>query len=96
MDGANLLVAALRNERVRQLFGVPGEENLDTVEALRRSMIKLVMTRHKQTAAFIATHRRLTGEAGVWLSTPGTGALNPTTGAAYALPTVMITGQTDH
>ena len=98
MNGANLLVAALESEGVKQIFAVPGEENLDVVEALRRSTIKLVVTRHEQTAAFMAaTHGRLTGEAGVCLSTLGPGALNLTTGAAYALlgamPMVMITGQ---
>jgi acetolactate synthase-1/2/3 large subunit len=98
MNGASLLVAALENEGVKQIFGVPGEENLDVVEALRRSTIKLVVTRHEQAAAFMAaTHGRLTGEAGVCLSTLGPGALNLTTGAAYALlgamPMVMITGQ---
>ncbi len=98
MKGADLLVAALENEGVRQIFGIPGEENLDVVDALRRSKIKLVLTRHEQAAAFMAaTHGRLTGEAGVCLSTLGPGALNFTTGAAYALlgamPMVMITGQ---
>src|SRR5215468_3901869 len=98
MNGAELLVAALENEGVREIFGVPGEENLDLVEALRRSTIKLVVTRHEQAAAFMAaTHGRLTGRAGVCLSTLGPGALNLVTGAAYALlgamPMIMITGQ---
>ncbi|HJS88453.1 MAG TPA: acetolactate synthase large subunit [Steroidobacteraceae bacterium] len=98
MNGAELLVAALENEGVKRIFGVPGEENLDLLEALRRSSIELVLTRHEQAAAFMAaTHGRLTGEAGVCLSTLGPGALNLTTGAAYALlgamPMVMITGQ---
>jgi acetolactate synthase-1/2/3 large subunit len=98
MKGAELLVSALENEGVRQILGVPGEENLDLVEALRRSTIKLVVTRHEQAAAFMAaTHGRLTGRAGVCLSTLGPGALNLTTGAAYALlgamPMIMITGQ---
>src|SRR5258705_11194658 len=98
MNGAGLLVAALENEGVKQIFGVPGEENLDVVEALRRSTIKLVVTRHEQAAAFMAaTHGRLTGEAGVCLSTLGPGALNLTTCAAYAhlgaMPMIMITGQ---
>src|SRR6201993_579997 len=98
MNGAELLVAALENEGVTQIFGVPGEENLDVVEALRRSTIKLVLTRHEQAAAFMAaTHGRLTGEAGVCLSTLGPGALNLTTGAAYAqlgaMPMVTLTGQ---
>lgn len=98
MNGAELLVAALQNEGVTQIFGVPGEENLDVVEALRRSPIALVLTRHEQAAAFMAaTHGRLTGRPGVCLATLGPGALNFTTAAAYALlgamPMVMITGQ---
>jgi len=98
MTGAELLVAALANEGVTRIFGVPGEENLDVVEALRRSSITLVLTRHEQAAAFMAaTHGRLTGRPGVCLATLGPGALNFTTGAAYALlgamPMVMITGQ---
>ena len=98
MNGAELMVAALESEGVRQIFGVPGEENLDVVEALRRSTIELVLTRHEQAAAFMAaTHGRLTGKPGVCITTLGPGALNLTTGAAYALlgamPMVMITGQ---
>jgi acetolactate synthase-1/2/3 large subunit len=98
MNGAQLLVAALENEGVKRIFGVPGEENLDVVEALRRSGIELVLTRHEQAAAFMAaTHGRLTGQAGVCLTTLGPGALNLTTGAAYAqlgaMPMVMLTGQ---
>jgi len=98
MNGAELLVAALKNEGVKQIFGLPGEENLVMVEALRRSSIKLVVTRHEQAAAFMAaTHGRLTGEPGVCLTTLGPGALNLTTGAAHALlgamPMIMITGQ---
>ncbi|MFO1157921.1 MAG: acetolactate synthase large subunit [Reyranellaceae bacterium] len=98
MNGAELLVAAFETEGVKQIFGVPGEENLDVVDALRRSTIKLVVTRHEQAAAFMAaTHGRLTGEPGVCLATLGPGALNLTTGAAYAqlggMPMVMLTGQ---
>ncbi|MFZ0600552.1 MAG: acetolactate synthase large subunit [Roseiarcus sp.] len=98
MNGAELLVAALENEGVGEIFGIPGEENLDVVEALRRSKIRLVLTRHEQAAAFMAaTHGRLTGRPGVCITTLGPGALNLTTGAAYALlgamPMVMITGQ---
>ena len=98
MNGAELIVSALENEGVQRIFGVPGEENLDVVEALRRSRIELVLTRHEQAAAFMAaTHGRLTGKPGVCITTLGPGALNLTTGAAYALlgamPMVMITGQ---
>ncbi|MBV9237880.1 MAG: acetolactate synthase large subunit [Xanthobacteraceae bacterium] len=98
MNSAELLVSALENEGVQQIFGIPGEENLAFLDALRRSSIKLVVTRHEQAAAFMAaTHGRLTGKAGVCLTTLGPGALNLTTGAAYsllgAMPMVMITGQ---
>src|SRR5262249_23185382 len=54
MNGAELLVSAMENEGVQQIFGVPGEENLDVVEALGGSTIKLVVPRHEQAAAFMA------------------------------------------
>jgi len=96
--GAELLVRALENEGVERIFGLPGEENLDVVEALRTSSIQLVVTRHEQAAAFMAaTYGRLTGRPGVCLSTLGPGALNLATGAAYAhlgaMPMILITGQ---
>jgi acetolactate synthase I/II/III large subunit len=96
--GSDLLVAALENEGVERIFGVPGEENLDVVESLRQSKIQLVLTRHEQAAAFMAaTHGRLTGRPGVCISTLGPGALNLSTGAAYAhlgaMPMILITGQ---
>ncbi len=68
--GSDLLVAALENEGVDRIFGIPGEENLDVVESLRNSKIELVLTRHEQAASFMAaTHGRLTGRPGVCLST---------------------------
>src|SRR5215467_6187664 len=98
VKGSDLLVAALEHEGVDRIFGVPGEENLDVVESLRKSSIELVLTRHEQAAAFMAaTYGRLTGKPGVCISTLGPGALNLSTGAAYALlgamPMIMITGQ---
>ena len=93
-----MLVAALENEGVSRIYGIPGEENLDVVDAIRKSSIDLIVTRHEQAAAFMAaTYGRLTGKPGVCITTLGPGALNLTTGAAYALlgamPMVMITGQ---
>src|SRR6476659_9078605 len=98
MKGSDILVAALENEGVERIFGVPGEENLDTIESLRTSSIELVLTRHEQAAAFMAaTYGRLTGRPGVCISTLGPGALNLATGAAYAhlgaMPMILITGQ---
>ena len=98
IKGSDLFVAALANEGVDRVFGVTGEENLDMVESLRTSNIELVVTRHEQSAAFMAaTHGRLTGRPGVRLSTLGPGALNLATGAAYAhlgaMPMILVTGQ---
>ncbi len=98
MKAAVLFVKALEAEGVHSIFGVPGEENLDLVEALRESSIRLIVTRHEQAAGFMAaTWGRLTGEAGVALSTLGPGATNLVTAAAYAqlgaMPMLMITGQ---
>ena len=98
MKASDLFVKALENEGVTHIFAVPGEENLDVVESLRLSSIRLVLTRHEQSAAFMAaTHGRLTGNPGVCMATLGPGALNLITGAAYAhlgaMPMVLITGQ---
>lgn len=98
MKASDLFVKALENEGVEFIFGIPGEENLDLLEALRKSKIKLIITRHEQAAGFMAaTYGRLTGKAGVCLSTLGPGATNLVTPAAYAqlgaMPMMMITGQ---
>lgn len=98
MKAAELFVHCLEAEGVQRIFAVPGEENLDLLEALRDSSIELVVTRHEQGAGFMAAcHGRLTGKPGVCLSTLGPGATNLVTAAAYAelgaMPLVMITGQ---
>ena len=95
---SDLLVRALEAEGVEHIFAVPGEENLDFLESLRTSSIKLILTRHEQGAGFMAaTYGRLTGKAGVCMATLGPGATNFATPAAYAhlgaFPLMMITGQ---
>lgn len=98
MNAAALFVECLEEEGVEWVFCVPGEENLDLLEALRTSRIRLVVTRHEQHAAFMAAaHGRLTGRAGVCLATLGPGATNLVTGVAQAnlcgMPLVAVTGQ---
>ncbi|MDC8829875.1 acetolactate synthase large subunit [Alteromonas gilva] len=98
MKASDLFVRALEAEGVEYIFGIPGEENLDLLESLRDSSIKLVLTRHEQGAGFMAaTYGRLTGKVGVCLATLGPGATNLVTPAAYAqlgaMPMLMITGQ---
>ncbi|MFP2929629.1 acetolactate synthase large subunit [Pyxidicoccus sp. 3LG] len=98
MKASDLFVKALEAEGVRVVFGLPGEENLDLLESMGGSSVRLVVTRHEQAAGFMAaTYGRLTGRAGVCLATLGPGATNLVTAAAYAqlggMPMVMITGQ---
>ncbi|MBI2547893.1 acetolactate synthase large subunit [Candidatus Woesearchaeota archaeon] len=99
MKASDLFVRQLEEEGVTHIFGLPGEENLDMLESLRKSkQITVIITRHEQTAAFMAaTYGRLTGKAGVCFSTLGPGATNLVTGIAHAqligAPLVAISGQ---
>ena len=98
MKTSDLFVKALEAEGVEYIYGIPGEENLDFLDSLRGSSIKLILTRHEQGAGFMAaTYGRLTGKPGVCLSTLGPGATNFVTCAAYAqlggMPMVMLGGQ---
>ena len=98
MNAAQLLVSCLENEGVRFAFGIPGEENLELMDALRGSSVRFVLTRHEGAAAFMAdVYGRLSGRAGVCLATLGPGATNLVTGVADAFldraPLVAITAQ---
>ncbi|NBI64847.1 acetolactate synthase large subunit [Clostridiales bacterium] len=95
---ADLLVECLEQEGVKYIFGIPGEENLDLMNAIEKSSIRFITTRHEQGAAFMAdVYGRLTGKTGVCLSTLGPGATNLVTGVADAnldgAPVLAITGQ---
>ncbi|HAM53555.1 MAG TPA: acetolactate synthase large subunit, partial [Nitrospiraceae bacterium] len=98
MKASDLFVRQLEEEGVEYIFGLPGEENLDFLESIRTSSIKLIVTRHEQAAAFMAaTYGRLMGKAGVCFSTLGPGATNLVTGIAHAqligAPLIAISGQ---
>jgi acetolactate synthase-1/2/3 large subunit len=98
MRASDLFVRQMEEEGVEYVFGLPGEENLALLESLRTSSIKVIITRHEQTAAFMAaTYGRLTGKAGVCFATLGPGATNLVTGVAHAqligAPLVSISGQ---
>jgi acetolactate synthase I/II/III large subunit len=98
VKATELIVKCLENEGVGFIFGVPGEENMDLLDALVGSSVRFVLTRHEQGAAFMAdVHGRLTGRAGVCLSTLGPGATNLMTGVADAnmdrAPLVALTAQ---
>ena len=98
MKASELFIKCLENEGVEYIFGIPGEENLDVMDALLDSKIEFITTRHEQGAAFMAdVYGRLTGRAGVCLATLGPGATNLVTGFADAdmdrAPIVAIAGQ---
>jgi len=98
MKAAELFIRCLENEGVEYVFGIPGEENLDVMDALLDSSIHFITVRHEQGAAFMAdVYGRLTERAGVCLATLGPGATNLITGVADAnmdhAPLVAIAGQ---
>ena len=98
MKASDLFIKALENEKVKFIFGLPGEENIDLLDSISRSNIRFILTRHEQGAAFMAdAYGRITGNPGVCLSTLGPGATNLLTGVANAhldkVPLVAITGQ---
>jgi acetolactate synthase-1/2/3 large subunit len=98
IKASDLFVKCLEAEGVQYIFGLPGEENADLMMSITDSKIQFVLTRHEQAAAFMAdVYGRLTGKAGVCLSTLGPGATNLVTGLADAnmdrSPTVAIIGQ---
>src|SRR3989337_494991 len=98
MRSSDLFAKCLETEGVKYIFGIPGEETLELVDSIISSGIKFITTRHEQGAAFMAdAYGRLTGRAGVCLSTLGPGATNLATGVADAnldrAPLVAITGQ---
>jgi len=98
MKASDLFVKILENKWVETIYWVPGEENLDLLDSIGHSSIKLILTRNEQTAVFMAaTYGRLTGKTGVALATLGPWATNMMTGVAYAqlggMPIMVITGQ---
>lgn len=100
IKGAELLVRCLEAEGVEYVFGLPGEETADLMISMLDSTVKFILTRHEQSAAFMAdVYGRLTGKVGVCLATLGPGATNLTTGIASAnmdrSRVLAITGQID-
>lgn len=96
---ADLFVKCLENENVKYVFGIPGEENIRIVDALNNSSsIRFILVHHEQSASFMAEmYGRVTGSAGVCLSTLGPGAINLLLGTADAYtdssPLVAISAQ---
>jgi acetolactate synthase-1/2/3 large subunit len=95
---AQLIVQCLENEGVQYAFGIPGEENIRFIDALRDSNIRFITVRHEQGASFMADmYGRVTGKPGVCAATLGPGAINLLLGTADAFtnstPLVAISAQ---
>jgi len=100
LKASDLFVRCLESEHVEFIFGLPGEENADMMMSLLSSKIQFILTRHEQSAAFMAdVYGRLTDKVGICLATLGPGATNLITGIANAnmdrSRVLAITGQTD-
>ena len=97
---AELLANKIVNAGVDVVFGLPGGENVEILDAMRRRGVKFVLVRNESSAIFMAdTHARLTRGIGVALTTLGPGATNAYAGMAHAYldrsPVLLITAQTD-
>jgi acetolactate synthase I/II/III large subunit len=96
---AQLLVRCLENEDVKYVFGIPGEENIHFMNALKTSSsIRFILVHHEQSASFMADmYGRVTGKASVCSATLGPGAINLILGTADAftdsVPLIALSAQ---
>jgi acetolactate synthase-1/2/3 large subunit len=98
LTGAQAIVEALKREKVKYVFGIPGGATLPLHDVLYDSDIRVILARHEQCAAHMADgFARASGFPGVCVATSGPGATNLVTGIATAYmdssPIVAFTGQ---
>ena len=99
MTGGQALVASLRREGVRVVFGLPGVQLYGAMAALREEPgIRFIATRHEQATTYMADgYARASGDIGVALVVPGPGLLNASSGLSTAYsassPVLVIAGQ---
>jgi acetolactate synthase-1/2/3 large subunit len=95
---AQIVAATLRKAGVTYVFGLPGGETVELLDALRLAGIEFVLVHNESSALFMAdTYARVTGSVGVCLTTLGPGATNACVGLAHAYldrsPVILITAQ---
>ncbi len=99
LTGAEVVVASLKDEGVKHLFGYPGGAALHIYDALyNQDAVQHVLVRHEQGATHAADgYARASGKPGVVLVTSGPGVTNAVTGIATAymdsIPMVVLTAQ---
>ena len=100
MNGAQIVVEALKRQGVEYIFGYPGGACMPIFDALVDAPEqKIILVRHEQGATHMADgYAKVTGKTGVVLVTSGPGATNTVTGILTAqmdsVPLVILTGQT--
>ena len=100
MNGAQIVVEALKRQSVEYIFGYPGGACMPIFDALVDAPEqKIILVRHEQGATHMADgYAKATGKPGVVLVTSGPGATNTVTGILTAqmdsVPLVILTGQT--
>ena len=97
---ASYLVEQLKAHGIQTVYGLPGGENVEVLEAIRQQGLDFVLVRNESSACFMAaTCARITGRIGAALTTLGPGAANAYAGLAHAwldrAPVLLITAAPD-
>jgi len=99
LNGAEIIIEALREEQVEYVFGYPGGAVLHIYDAIyKQKDIVHVLSRHEQGAIHEADgYARASGKVGVAIVTSGPGLTNAVTGIATAhadsIPLIVFSGQ---
>ena len=99
LSGGEIVIRALKDAGIKNVWGYPGGAALHIYDALyRQDEVHHLLVRHEQAAVHAADgYSRATGKVGTALVTSGPGATNAITGIATAymdsIPLVVISGQ---
>ena len=99
-NAADIIAKRLYEAGCRRAFGIPGGEVLTLIDALANSGIDFVLTKHENSAGFMAEGTfHATGTPGVLVATIGPGVANATNVVANAMqdrvPMIFLTGCVD-
>jgi len=95
---AGVMAQYFRAAGISHIFGLPGGQNIEFMEAARREGLEFILARREGTAALMADAAgQLTGIPGVCMSTLGPGSTNLVNGVANAFldrsPMIAVSGQ---
>ncbi len=97
---AEFMAEELAEAGVERVYGLPGGENVEILDAIRRRGLDFALVKNESSAAYMAaTEARLTGGIGVALTTLGPGAANSYAGIAHAwldrAPVLLLSAASD-